>query len=394
MKLTKSVVDKASFAHSMSEEKKQCIFWDDELKGFGLRVFPSGVKTFVVGYRLRGRYRLTSIGRYGVFTVETARKAAQEILFNAAKGIDAAEEKAAARRGDTMADLCAEFFEQHSKIHKRSWKDDKRQIEKIILPTLGKKRIDAVTRHHVSTLHKQYGERAPYQANRVLSLLSKIFEWARLMGYTKSGFENPARGIKKFREEKRDRWITPDELPRLAEAINEEKNIYAKTAFWLLLLTGLRLNELLSARWADIDLSREEWRIPQTKAGRIHHVPLSAAALDILKSIPKCSRNPFVFVGVKEGAHLVNIDKAWRRIKARAGLHDVRIHDLRRTCGSWMASSGVSLPIIGKALNHSNQSTTAVYARLGENPVKGAFEDYGGKILNIAAIRKAKKETA
>lgn len=199
---------------------------------------------------------------------------------------------------------------------------------------------------------------------------------------------NPARRVHKYGIQSRDPWVTPAELPRLVKAVTEEPNVYVRTAVWLYLLTGLRKNELLGLRWKDIDFDRRELRLGDTKAGRSHVVPLSAPAVEVLRKTPRMVGNPHVIASpVEPGRPLVNINKPWERIRKRADLEDVRLHDLRRTAGSWMATSGASLPLIGKVLNHSNPSTTQIYARLAEDAKRTALEEHGARIgpmLNAA----------
>ena len=211
-----------------------------------------------------------------------------------------------------------------------------------------------------------------------------MFELGKRWGFVPEERANPAKGIEHFKEHKRDRWVTPDELPRLTQAIDQEVNLYARYAFWLYLLTGMRKMELLTAKWEYIDWERRELRIPQTKGGRVLYLPLSEAALTLLRNIPQLQGNPFVLPGAKEGKHLVNISKPWRRVRKAAGIPDVRLHDLRRTVGSWLAQAGNSLHLIGRILNHSTQSTTAVYARFAQDHVRQALQAHGKRILGVA----------
>ncbi len=192
---------------------------------------------------------------------------------------------------------------------------------------------------------------------------------------------NPAKGIKLFKEEKRDRWLTYNELPQLIEAVDKEQYLYARIAIWLYLLTGVRKTELLTAKWSDIDFERKELRLSDTKAGRVHYVPLSEAAMDLLSRVPRLQDNPYIIPGNITGKHLVNISKPWNHIKAAANLEDIRLHDLRRTVSSWLAQSGNSLHLIGKALNHSNQSTTAVYANFAQDDVRNTLEGHGKMLM-------------
>jgi integrase len=221
-----------------------------------------------------------------------------------------------------------------------------------------------------------------------------MFEFARRMGYVPDNHSNPVRGVERFREQKRDRWVTPEEMPRLIEAIHAEPNLYVRAALWLLILTGLRKSEMLQIKWEDIDSARSEMRIPRTKAGRTHYLPLSKPAIEVLHSIPRLEGNPYVFPGAREGKHLVNIDKTWGEIRRVAGLPDVRLHDLRRSVGSWLATAGYSLILIGKVLDHTNPSTTAIYSHLTKDPIREALERHGEKIVDIARLRETTEETA
>lgn len=211
-----------------------------------------------------------------------------------------------------------------------------------------------------------------------------MFELARRWAFLPETAANPARGIDKFKEHKRDRWVTPEELPKLAAAIAREPNLYIRAALWLYLLTGVRKTELLKARWDDVDFVRCALRLPETKAGRIHYVPLSAPAVAILQALPRQEANPYVLPGQRAGQHVVNVDDSWQRARKEAGVEDVRLHDLRRTVGSWLALAGNSLPLIGRVLNHTDPKTTAIYARLGDDPARQALADHAERITAIA----------
>lgn len=278
-----------------------------------------------------------------------------------------------------------QYMDRHGRL-KRSRRDDQRRIDRHILPTWGTRKVKDITRSMVAGLHSRIGREAPYEANRTLALLSKMFELARIWGFVPDNATNPARDIDRFREERRDRWVTPEELPRLAQAINEEPNPSARNALWLYLLVGTRKTELLSAKWEDLSFERAELRLPTTKSRRTHYVPLSSTAVALLQQIPRIEGNPFILPGKLDGAHLVNVDKAWRRVRLAAGIEDVRLHDLRRTVGSWLAQAGNSLHLIGRVLNHSNQSTTAIYARFGEDSVRAALEQHGARIMGAAGL--------
>jgi integrase len=206
-----------------------------------------------------------------------------------------------------------------------------------------------------------------------LALLSSIYGWAIRLGYWEC--QNPARAIRRFREEHRERFLSTSELARLDQALEAEPNGYWRAYFRLALLSGARRSELLNARWEHINLEDAVWTMPITKAGRAHRLPLPTAAVRLLEALPSRFNAGWVFPSEKRSdAHLVNANKAWDRIRKRVGLTDVRLHDLRRSTGSWIAAQGASLTLIGRVLNHSNPSTTAIYARLDLEPIREALE--------------------
>lgn len=379
-KLTKRIVDSAKYE---GEGNTKCIIWDSALTGFGLRVYPSGKKSFILSYRQNGRKRLLSLGKYGVYTVDEARELAIDKLAEINRGEDPVEEKRRQSKAQTFAELCEVYLDRYAKAHKKSWKEDERRINNHLLPVWRHHLVTSLSRHDIATLHNKIGSDRPYEANRTLALLSKMFDLAIEWGILEETQANPASRVKKFKEEKRDRYVKSDEMPRLLEAVQREKNVYARYAILMYLLTGMRKSELLGVKWKDVDFERKEIRLADTKAGRVHYVPLSSSAEKILKEMPRTLKNPYVFAGSKEGSALVNIRKPWLRIREEAGLGDVRLHDLRRTVGSWLAQSGHSLHLIGKVLNHSNESTTKIYARLQDDNVRDAMEAYSMNIKDL-----------
>jgi integrase len=378
VKLTKRVID------SMSPEKDWDVRWDSELSGFGIRLYSGGKKSFVLSYRVMGQKKLMVIGNFGALTVDEARNIAKVKLAELIQGKDPASEKKKKSKTLSMAEFTNQYMENYAKKHKKSWSEDLRRLEKNILPSLSNRKIQSITRNDILSIHNTMGARAPYEANRTIRLLSKMFEIAKEWNYLDHSANNPAKGIKLFKEEKRDRWLTHNELPQLIEAVDKEQNLYARIAIWLYLLTGMRKSELLMAKWFDVDFERKELRLNDTKAGRVHYVPLSEAAIALLSRVPKLEDNPYIIPGNIKGKHMVNISKPWLRIRKAARLEDVRLHDLRRTVGSWLAQSGNSLHLIGKVLNHSNQSTTAVYARFAQDDVRNALEGHGKMLMEKA----------
>jgi integrase len=381
-KLTKGDIDRATYQGGEAGNEWD-VRWDGLIPGFGVRIYPSGRKAFILRYRANGSKRLLTLGMYGVLTLDQARDLARQRLGEVIGGEDPLEKKRKAAQGETIKALCEAYLERHAS-RKRSARDDRRRIAQHLVPVWGQRKVDSITRADVAALHSRIGERHPYEANRTVALLGKMFELARRWGFLPETAANPARGIDKFKEQKRDRWVTPEELPRLATAIAQNPNLYIRAAIWLYLLTGVRREELLRAQWADIDFARCELRLGETKAGRTHYVPLSAPAMALLRQLPRQEGNPYLLPGQRSGQHLVNISKSWKAIRTAAGVEDVRIHDLRRTVGSWLAQAGSSLPLIGRVLNHTDPKTTAIYARLGDDLTRLALAEHGQRITAIA----------
>ena len=388
MKLSKIIVDKLTYSREPviksngSIHYPQEIVWDDAQPCFGVRIYPTGKKSFVIFYRINGQQKIKTIGRYGVFTLDEARAEARKRLMTVALGEDPMADHQKDRQ--TMKVLCDDYIERHAKPKKKSWRDDVKRVNNKILPAWAKRSVESISRADVAALHSRVGKTAPVEANATVRLLSKMFNLAAAWGYVPDNHANPAKGIEFYHEKKRDRWVTPVELPRLAEAIDTEHNPYIRAVMWLYLLTGARKSELLNAQWQHYDPEARELRLPDSKTKRIHYIPLNESAVAILEQLPRQEDNPHIFPGQIKGNPLVNISKPWNRIRKRAGVEDVRLHDLRRTVGSWLAQSGNSLHLIGHILGHSNQSTTAIYARFGQDHAREALEAHGKRIMGVA----------
>jgi len=378
VKLTKSLIDKFSYEKS---DGKQDIRWDSQISGFGVRLYASGKKTFIIAYRVLGQKRIMTLGRYGIITLDQAREEAIRTLACTLNGKDPLLERKALSKAKTIREFGAEYMRRHETAHNKGWKRVERRLNRHIVSSLGARAITSIGRNDITTLHSEISQSAPYEANRVLALLSSMFERAKEWGYFQG--DNPARKIKKNREKRRDRWVTAEELPRLIKAINNEENIYARSAILLYLFTGLRKSELLHAKWEDLDWQQRSLRIPETKADRVHHIPLSEPAMKIMRELPRIEDNPYILAGRKSGAPIVNLDKPWFRIRQAADLEDVRLHDLRRTVGSSLAQQGSSLHLIGRVLNHSNPRTTQVYAHFTEENVRAALDSHAERLNTV-----------
>lgn len=370
------------------ESGKRSFYHDIKVPGLQLRV--TGVKTFFVNRRVKGGVpeRIT-LGRYPDMTIDQARRKALEVLHNIAEGKNPAEIKRGQKAELTFAELFNDYLERHSKPKKKTWKEDQAQFRLYLEKPLGKKKLSVINRKIIAQIHSDItkGGHAP-TANRVKALLSSVFGWAISVGLWES---NPAIGIKSNKENQRDRFIQGNELPRFFRALAEESNETMRDIFLLALLTGARRKNVLSMKWSDICFDRHEWRIPETKNGTPQTVTLSPEALEVLKNRKETNESGFVFPGTGKSGHIVELKKGWERILERAEIEDLRIHDLRRTLGSWQAKTGASLAIIGKSLNHKNQNTTAIYARLDLDPVRDSVNKATSAMMEAGGLTNAAK---
>ena len=387
-KITKRTVD------SLSPGPSDMLIWDAEVKGFGVRCRPSGSKHYFLKTRIGGRQRWLKIGRHGSpWTPDTARREALRLLGLKASGQDPATERDRQKGTVTITELADRFLREHVAQHckPRTVEEYERAVRDYIKPALGQHRITDLTRADVAGFHHKHRER-PCQANRSLAVLSKMLNLAEAWGLRTEG-RNPCRYVKKYREEKRQRYLTRDELQRLGAALTEADRNGTETPFvlgaiGLLILTGARLTEILTLRWEFVALADGVLRLPDSKTGA-KEIYLNDAAIKKLRGMPKMAENPYVVAGRKTGARLINLQKPWRRIRAEAGLPDVRIHDLRHSFASIAVSGGMSLPMIGKLLGHTQPVTTARYAHLATDQVRAASNLIGTEIS--AAMKKRRR---
>lgn len=366
-----------------SPAKGNQITYDTELKGFGVRVTANGAKAFVLNYRVGGQERRITIGGYPEWTVAAAREKAKELKRQIDVGADPMADRHEERAAATMGDLCDLYIERHlPKKRPTSQKDDLAIIEKIILPRFGKMKAGAIRYADIETLHRELSATAPYRANRTVALLSKIFslavKWEEVA-------ENPAKGVERNPEHPRARYLDSAELDRLFDALAAHASQPAANAVRLLLLTGARRNEVLSATWDQFDLNRGYWTKPaaSVKQKRLHRVPLSSQALDLLRDMRSGAQSDqFLFPGPDPAKPVADIKKSWAAICARARIEGVRLHDLRHTFASTLASSGSSLPVIGALLGHTQAQTTHRYSHLFDDPLRAATERVGSLVVS------------
>lgn len=396
--------------------------WDTELRGFGCRYRTEG-RFFMLKYSIHGRQRFYTIGQWdGDLTPEKARGEAEKLRGKIRAGIDPMAEKEAGDKVLVIKHAFTSFLEEvEAKSSPRTFDEYERTFKKFIEKDIGSYRIDAVGRADIARIHHDLKD-TPYQANRVLALLSSFFSWCDKNGYRPDG-KNPCRHVDKYEEKARERFLSESEIHAIGKALEayEKANKYVTPHPWkkkkgkkeinlttpyvtaairLLLLTGARCNEILSLKWADVDFERKLIRLQVSKTGQ-KTIYLSAPALQLLSALPRIEDNPYVICGKKEGSHLVNIKDPWDEIRTAAKLTDVRIHDLRHNYASTAIASGHHLKVIGSLLGHSDTKTTERYAHLANDPLQTANETISKKILdamtskpskgNVVAMNKTRK---
>jgi integrase len=382
------------------------IVWDSIVRGFGLRC-QRAKKVYILKATVGGRQRWFSIGEHGApWTPETARAKAQILWGKIRDGEDLAAMREARKHRPTMSDLCTRYLEDHAREHKKASSAhlDERNIENHIRRLSGDRYVDEIARADVDRFKRAIREgktRTPgasrrtsfrggkvvaggaIVANRCLALLSKMFNLAEVWGWRPEQ-SNPVRHIEKYKEARRERYLSGEEFARLGDALETlsgegTESPFAIAAIRLLILTGARLGEILTLRWEYVQFDENLLKLPDSKTGR-KTIWLNPPAIEILRSIPRIEGNPFVIIGDRQGAHLVNIRKTWQRVCKRAGVRDARIHDLRHTFASVAVASGVGLYLTGKILGHLRNSTTERYAHLADDPVREANDLVGARI--------------
>jgi integrase len=353
------------------------------VRGFGCRVTANGIRAFILNYTIAGRERRMTIGEYPTWRVATARREAERLRREIDMGTDPLGEKLADRAAPTVNELADRYLEEHA-VKKRTGAGDEAMIRRVVKPALGARKAASISFGDIDRLHRAVTKAGtPIAANRVLALLSKMFSLAIRWGMR---IDNPCRGVERNHEEKRNRYLSGDELRRLTEALAAHPGQAAANAVRLLLLTGARRGEVLGATWGQFDLESGIWTKPSshTKQKREHRVPLSAPARQLLATMKaEAGRepSPYLFPAWPGGGeHLTEIRRSWESICKAAGISGVRLHDLRHTYASVLASSGLSLPIIGALLGHTQPNTTARYSHLFDDPLRAAAERAGAVI--------------
>ena len=379
-KLTKRFIESIC-----SLKDKELLVWDSEVKGFGIRIFPTGRRTYFVQYRnSAAKTRRQKIGQHGVITADQAREEAKIILGDVCKGSDPSALRKDKRAMPLFAEFSDEYLRAYAKGNKKekTYKEEERILKSTPLKRFRDFPIDKITTKDLQQLHQEFFEK-PYQANRIRSLLHTMFnlaiQWELLS-------INPVTSIQKYREEKRSRWLNDEEVRNLWVVLDSYKNQNIANIFRLLLLTGARRGEALKATWSEFDLKKGIWTKPShnTKQAKMEHIPLSSQAVDLLKEMKKLKGDSvFLFPGRVPNQPIKEIKNAWATIRRAAHIEDVHIHDLRHTYASHLVSSGLSLSIVGKLLGHTQASTTQRYAHLADEPLRKATAVFGDKLDDL-----------
>jgi integrase len=407
-RITKRSVD----ALKCPTTKDRAFLWDDAMSGFGVAAFPSGKKVYVAQFRKDGRSRRMSLGEHGRLTPDEARSEAKKILGAIEGGADPIAKRREQRGVRTFREVADEFLSLHveTKRKGRTHEEYRRLLNLHVYPSIGSQRIVDVRRIDVARMHAALIKK-PVIANKALAVISSVWNWAARRDEV-SGVANPSKGIERYREERRERFLTSEELAGLGDALRDAETVgllwsvdetkssakhapkldnrrvvldpFAIAAIRLLILTGARLREILDLQWSQVDLERGMAFLPTSKTGR-KTLYLSAAAQAVLSSIPRLEGNPHVIAG-RGTAPRSDLKRPWDGITKAAALPGLRLHDLRHSFASVGAGASLGLPIIGKLLGHSQPATTARYAHLDADPMRRAVDSIGATIS--AAMEK------
>ncbi|MCX5658223.1 MAG: tyrosine-type recombinase/integrase [Planctomycetota bacterium] len=363
----------------------------------------TGSKSFYLYRKVEGRPVRVRLGGMDI-SIEQARHLAALANGKIAQGVNPQEAKVQKRDELTLGEVFSRYMDEHAKVRKRTWEEDQGIFDRH-LGGLNARRLSQITRGNVTSLHtkigkgpneytitgpkgktftKKYPKGSPVSANRVVELLRGVYAWAIRQGIFKG--ENPAAAISPFPETQRERFLQPDELPRFFEAVKSAFNPVARDCFLVELYTGARRSNVQAMQWDQVNLDRALWTIPasEAKSGREMTVYLSGPAVEILRKRKAEAKSAWVFPGRDGLGHIKDPMRSWRTVLKKAGLQDLRIHDLRRTFGSYQAATGASLPIIGKSLGHTSPQATSVYARLNLDPVRASVDAATDAILKAS----------
>jgi integrase len=389
VKLTKRTID------ALRARDREYVIWDAVLPGYGVRVKPSGVIAFVIQYRNAGnRSRRLTIGRYGVWTPDAARKEARRLLVDIQAGDDPAAVRHADRRAATITALCDRYLGEHVDVHNAptTQREVRRMVEKHIKPKLGALTAKDLTRQDVMKLHLAM-RNTPREANHVLSVLSKMLTLAEHWAVRPDG-SNPCRTIRRYPEVKRERFLDDDELTRLGAALDQaehdgQAHPDAIRAIWLLALSGCRMSEVLGLQWDHVAFEAGALYLPDAKTGSRHHT-IGARALAVLADIARVDGSDYVFHG-RDGDGPLSVGAlqyAWRHVRAAARLEGVRLHDLRHTVGTYAGQSGANAFLVRDKLGHKTLEMTGRYVSQSIEPLRALSDTVERRIQSAMTAHR------
>ena len=370
--LTASFVRKAA----CPEGAEKINFFDSRQRGFLVEIRASGRKTYYQRFRdERGRERQFKIGRADIVTMEQARRKGRSVFARAILGEDSQQRREELRAIPTLEAFVRDRYIPFVATYKRSWRTDETILRHHALPQLGKLALDEIKAEHIVDVVARMKAKglAASTANRVLVILRYIYNLAikwRMPGIA----SNPTTGIELGPEIQRNRYLTKEEAQVLSAAIANDENRTAANAIMLLLLTGARRNEITQARWEHVFWDERKLHVPISKSGKPRWISLSASAIGLLRSIPRCAGNDYIFPAPTTGRPSPSLWFPWKRIRDRAGLGDVRLHDLRHSFASFLVNEGVSLYVVQGLLGHANAKTTQRYAHLQSDTLSRATD--------------------
>ncbi|MHB8790140.1 MAG: tyrosine-type recombinase/integrase [Desulfobulbaceae bacterium] len=373
MKRNKLNFTMARLNNLQPDPEKRTYYFDSAQPGLRIAVTPAGGKSYQFQHwsKSLGKPVSKTIGKFDRISLDAARKEAARLLAEVNEGINIEDQIREKRAEPTFSNAFNRFLDGYAKIHKRSWEHDEHTYKNYLKPVFGNVKVSQITHGMVKTWHAKLGRSSgKYMANRALALMSAVYN-RELPAYG-----NPCVGVKKFKEVARDRFLQPDELKKFFESLQKESQLF-QDVFLVMLLTGARKSNVLSMKWNEVQPDRGLWVIPAEKSKNDEpmQVPLVKPVLDILARRKKETSSIFVFPGRGRTGHTVEPKSAWKRVVKRASLEDVRMHDLRRTMGSYQTITGSSSTIVGKTLGHKSQQSTAIYARLNLDPIRTSMEN-------------------
>lgn len=362
-------------------EKGNKIYYDDSIKGFGLRITKAGTKSFILNYTINRRERRLTIGGYPAWSAAAAREETKRLRRMVDQGNDPLLERNQRKVAPTVADLWSEYERVHMPtLSVRSQQDQRSMWSKFILPELRTTQVQELDSYHVDRLHAVVSATGATRANRVLEVFRKSLNLAIRWGWIE---KNPANGFRRNAEHSRERYLKPAEYESVFEALDQMPNRRAANAIRLLILTGARRGEVLSLEWADLDLEQGLWNRPphKSKDRKRKRIPLSVEALVLLKTMQEGATDAYLFP-TSSGSHMPDLNRPWAWLKKTTGLAELRVHDLRHSFASVLISGGVRLETIGKLLGHSQYQTTMRYAHLMDDPLRNAANSFSREAVN------------